>query len=68
MHSVRIELTKMILVGTRITYQATGDAGCICNIYQMVYICRWYQVYKYAEGMYIYMQTGRRAEGQTSKQ
>ena len=26
MHSVRIELTKLILVGTRITYQATGDA------------------------------------------
>ena len=28
-HSVKIELTKFILVGTRITYQATGDAGCI---------------------------------------
>ena len=27
MHSVRIELTKLILVGTRIAYQATGDAG-----------------------------------------
>ena len=27
-HSVRIELAKLILVGTRITYQATGDAGC----------------------------------------
>ena len=27
MHSVRIELTKLILVGTRITYQATGDTG-----------------------------------------
>ena len=27
-HSVRTELAKlMILVGTRITYQATGDAG-----------------------------------------
>ena len=26
-HSVRIEPTKLILVGTRITYQATGDAG-----------------------------------------
>ena len=24
MHSVRIELAKLILVGTRITYQATG--------------------------------------------
>ena len=27
MHSVRIEPAKLILVGTRITYQATGDAG-----------------------------------------
>ena len=27
MHSVRIELAKLILVGSRITYQATGDAG-----------------------------------------
>ena len=27
MHSVRIEPTKLILVGTRITYQATRDAG-----------------------------------------
>ena len=27
-HSVRIELAKLILVGTRTTYQATGDA---CN-------------------------------------
>ena len=26
-YSVRIEPTKMISVGTRITYQATGDAG-----------------------------------------
>ena len=34
-HSVRIELAKLILVGTRITYQATGDAG---YIYNMVYI------------------------------
>ena len=25
-HSGRIELAKLILVGTRITYQATGDA------------------------------------------
>ena len=25
-HSVIIELAKLILVGTRITYQATGDA------------------------------------------
>ena len=26
-YSVRIELAKLISVGTRITYQATGDAG-----------------------------------------
>ena len=26
MHSVRIEPTNLILVGTNITYQATGDA------------------------------------------
>ena len=26
MHSVRIKLAKLILVGTRITYQAIGDA------------------------------------------
>ena len=32
MHSVRIALAKLILVGTRITYQATGDAGLrICD-------------------------------------
>ena len=33
MHSVRIELAKLILVGTRITYQATGEAVLhqICN-------------------------------------
>ena len=37
-HSVRIELAKLILVGTRITYQATGDAGSIVdsNWYGMV--------------------------------
>ena len=27
MHSVRLEPTKLILIGTRTTYQATGDAG-----------------------------------------
>ena len=27
MHSVRLEATKFILIGTRTTYQATGDAG-----------------------------------------
>ena len=26
-HSMRIELAKFILVGTSISYQATGDAG-----------------------------------------
>ena len=31
-HSVRIELAKLILVGTRITYQATGDAGYYSSI------------------------------------
>ena len=31
MHSVRIELAKLILVVTRITYQATGDAGTYLN-------------------------------------
>ena len=34
MHSMRIELAKLILLGTRITYQATGDAG----LYEIVYI------------------------------
>ena len=33
MHSVRIELAKLILVGTRITYQATGDAGYVCMLF-----------------------------------
>ena len=28
-HSMRIELAKLILAGTRITYQATGDAGAV---------------------------------------
>ena len=28
-HSVRIELAKLILVGTWKTYQATGDAGTV---------------------------------------
>ena len=31
---MRIELAKLILLGTRITYQATGDAG----LYEIVYI------------------------------
>ena len=29
MHSVRIEHSKLILVGTKISYQATGDAGWV---------------------------------------
>ena len=29
MHSVRIKLAKLILVGTRISYLATGDAGVL---------------------------------------
>ena len=33
MDSVIIERTKMILVGTRITYQATEDAGSVCYDY-----------------------------------
>ena len=33
-HSVRIEPAKFILVGTRITYQATGDVG---YIYRIIY-------------------------------
>ena len=37
MHSVRIELAKLILVGTRITYQATGDAG---YLYQNINLCK----------------------------
>ena len=32
MHSVRLEPTKLILIGTRTTYQATGDGGvCHCG-------------------------------------
>ena len=33
MHSVRIELAELILVGTRITYQATVDAAMTNKIY-----------------------------------
>ena len=42
MHSVRIELAKLILVGTRITYQATGDAGLVhmCWIIVDLFIVR----------------------------
>ena len=29
MHSVRLEPAKMILIGTRTTYQATGDADLL---------------------------------------
>ena len=38
-HSRRIELAKLILVGTRITYQATGDAGVQQQIYKVRDIC-----------------------------
>ena len=40
MHSVRIEHAKSILVGTRITYQATGNAtekwreGCTVSLWE----------------------------------
>ena len=27
MHSVRLEPTELVMIGTRTTYQATGDAG-----------------------------------------
>ena len=33
MHSVRLEPTKLILLGTRTTDQATGDAIQLLNIY-----------------------------------
>ena len=42
MLSVRIEFTELILVGTRITYQATGDAGIytdvttVCTMYSAI--------------------------------
>ena len=32
MHTVRIELAKLILAGTRITHQATGDAGTLTTL------------------------------------
>ena len=38
MHSVRIEPTKIILVGTRITYQATGDAGSYIKRYPITHL------------------------------
>ena len=41
MHSVRIELAKLILAGTRITYQATGDADMHTKIrMNNIYISR----------------------------
>ena len=36
MHSVKIKLTKLILVGTRMTYQATEDAGCQYTVQYLV--------------------------------
>ena len=41
-HSVRIGLAKLILVGTRITYQATGNAGLLLlllSLYSTPYSC-----------------------------
>ena len=32
MHSVRLEPTKLVLIGTRTTYRATGDAGCYHHV------------------------------------
>ena len=32
MHSVRLEPTKSVLIGSRTTYQATGDALCPENV------------------------------------
>ena len=37
MHSVRLEPTKMILIGTRTTYQATGDADIKNYIFNHIY-------------------------------
>ena len=34
MHSVIIELAKLILVGTRITYHATGDNEYVSHKYE----------------------------------
>ena len=42
MHSVRLKPTKLVLVGTRTTYQATGDA-----IYIIIYI----SIYVYIPGI-----------------
>ena len=46
MHSVRIEPTKMILVRTRITYQATGNLNqiwCVnigeCMVFESIVAC-----------------------------
>ena len=33
MNPMRLEPTKLILIGTRTTYQATGDAGFACDVY-----------------------------------
>ena len=39
MHSVRLEPTKLTLLGTRTTYQATGDAGLTRRLYFGGYCC-----------------------------
>ena len=44
MHSVRIELAKLILADTRITYQAAGDAGyslASCNCLERMRVVRY---------------------------
>ena len=44
-HSVRLEPTKLILIGTRATYQATGDAGMYDTRYQVPGIIHtWYSL------------------------
>ena len=45
MHSVRLEPTKFILRGTRITYQATRDAGFeqpFFSGHKTTYFCDWF--------------------------
>ena len=39
MHSVRLEPTKLIFIGTRTTFQATGDAG-VLTLYLVVALHR----------------------------
>ena len=42
MHSVRLEPTKLISIGTRTTYEAIGDAGYYFMIFgKTVVVCSW---------------------------